>query len=64
MSDEKYSMVQECTDSYRAEEQPDGSLEVRIKVPKRFADLWIVKLSELQTTMDEIRAYEPEDAEA
>ncbi len=57
-------MVQECTDVYWPEEQSDGSLEVRIKIPRRFADLWLVKLSDLRATMDEIREYEPEDAKA
>ena len=51
-------MIQECTDSYGAEVQPGGNLEIHIKVPKRFADLWLVKLSELTTTNEEIREYE------
>ncbi len=52
-------MVQECTDSYKAEEQKDGKLKVSILVPKRFSDLWLVKLSELKTTIEEIKEYEP-----
>ena len=59
---EEYSMVQECTNSYKAEGLPDGSLEISIKVPKRFADLWLVKLSKLTTTNKEINEYEPPDS--
>jgi len=53
-----YSMIQECTDSYRVTERPDGGAEIRIEVSKRFADLWLVKLSELQTNDAEIAEYE------
>ena len=60
MDKEFYSMVQECTDVYQVTEKPDGSAEIYIKVPKRFRDLWIVKLSDLITDDDEIKEYEPE----
>lgn len=56
---ERYSMVEECADSYRFHEQPDGSAEIVIRVPARFRDLWLVKLSELTTTDAEIREHEP-----
>ncbi|PSQ81232.1 MAG: hypothetical protein BRD46_02550 [Bacteroidetes bacterium QS_8_68_15] len=62
MEEKAFSMVQECTDSYDARKQPDGSRDIRIKVPPRFADLWLVKLGELRATMEEIREYEPEGA--
>jgi hypothetical protein len=47
---EEFSMVQEAIDSYAARELPDGRLEIQIIVPRRFADLWLVKLSELRVT--------------
>lgn len=56
-----YSMVQECTDSYEARRQEDGTLKVQMLIPARFADLWLVKLSELTATDAEIEEYEPED---
>ncbi len=59
MNSEEISMVQECTSYYLAKRHPDGSVTVTIEVPKRFADLWIVKLSELRTSMNEILEYEP-----
>ena len=55
-----YRMVQECVDSYRVEENPDG-VDIFIKIPKRFADLWLTKLSELEATDDEIEEYRPRD---
>ena len=54
-------MVQECTDSYRAERQKDGSLLITMVIPKRFSYLWLRKLSDLRTTLKEIKEYEPED---
>jgi hypothetical protein len=52
-NDKTFSMVQEACTSYEASERPDGSLEIRIVVPKRFANLWLVKLSELRGTLEE-----------
>ena len=54
-------MVDECHDSYRVEQRPDGGVDIRIEVPPRFATLWLVRLSELTTTMREIEKYQPED---
>jgi len=51
-------MVQECTDSYDFSKRVDGSAEVRIVIPKRFADLWVAKLSDLRTSSKEIADYE------
>lgn len=56
---EQYSMVQECTDRYEAKRADRGDLDIVIKVPRRFADLWLVKLSALTTTDSEIEEYEP-----
>ena len=36
MINEKYSMVQECTDSYEVTDLSDGTAEIFIKVPKTF----------------------------
>lgn len=48
-----YSMVQECVDHYSVQEAPDGSVEIRIRAPARFAQLWMVKLSELRASDEE-----------
>jgi hypothetical protein len=53
---EPFSMVQEACDSYEARVLPDGRTEVRIVIPPRFADLWLVKLSDLRGTLAEVRA--------
>jgi hypothetical protein len=52
-------MVQECTTSYEARRQTDGSVEISISVPPQFADLWLVKLTQLETDDEEIRRYRP-----
>ena len=54
--DEPFSMVQEACDSYEARPLTDGRTEVRIVIPPRFVDLWLVKLSELQGTIAEVRS--------
>jgi len=58
-SGERYSMVQECTDRYQAQKSEAGDLQITIQVPRQFADLWLVKLSSLQTTDAEIAEYAP-----
>jgi hypothetical protein len=52
-------MVQECVDHYTARLQPDGSLEITIRVPRRFADLWVTRLADLRTTDAEVSEYAP-----
>lgn len=59
MNTRDYSMIQECVDAYTAHRQPDGSLEVNIRIPRRFADLWLTRLADLRATDDEIAAFEP-----
>ena len=54
----KYSMVQECTDSYTAVDTENRGVEIRIEVPERFRELWLSKLSSLQTTDEEIAEFE------
>ena len=56
--EETYSMVQECTDSYRVVEKGESGIEINIKIPKRFESLWMSKLSDLRTTMKEIEYFE------
>lgn len=62
MADEESPMVGECTDSYEAVRQADGSVLIQMSIPRRFADLWLVKLTGLTTTDAEIAAYEPDAA--
>lgn len=62
-NDGGYSMVQECTDSYQAHRLADGTLEVTLRIPARFATLWLERLSDLRTTDDEIAAHAPPAAE-
>ncbi len=57
MRSEEISMVQECVQLYRATEMPDGGIEILIHVPRRFKDLWLVRISQLRTNEQEIREY-------
>ncbi|MHB0959936.1 MAG: hypothetical protein ACYC0X_20640 [Pirellulaceae bacterium] len=62
MESKQISMVQECVDAYQVTERPDGGIEIAMRVPRRFKDLWLVRLSQLRTNEQEIRQYEDEDA--
>lgn len=55
----RYSMVQECVDRYEVRDLPDGGAEIYLRVSRRFKDLWIVTLSDLQVTDAKITEYEP-----
>jgi len=59
--EETYSMVEECTSSYRVTEKEENGVEINIKIPRRFSSLWISKLSDLRTTMKEIEYYETDE---
>ncbi|WP_166830873.1 hypothetical protein [Thalassoroseus pseudoceratinae] len=50
-------MVGECSSEYLVSEHSDGSITITIEVPKRFAELWLIKLTELKATHDEIAKY-------
>lgn len=62
MIDDPISMVQECVSTYAVNEKKDGSIEITIDIPKRFANLWICRLSNLRTSMEEIEAMEASDS--
>ena len=54
--DEPFSMLQEACDSFEASLLPDGRTELRIIIPPQFADLRMVKFSELRGTLSEVRS--------
>ena len=56
---ETISMVRECVDKYQVTNQPAGGIDIRISVPKRFADLWLLKLSALRASRSEIEDHGP-----
>jgi hypothetical protein len=56
-SQQEFSMVQEACDTYEVNPLPDGRTEIKIIVPPRFAELWLVKLSELRGTTDDAPAH-------
>jgi hypothetical protein len=56
MNDDAISMVQECVSRYIVHENEDGSITITIDVPRKFSDLWLIRLSEMRTTAKEIEA--------
>lgn len=59
--DVSFSMVQEAVDSYSAIDLPDGSLQISIVIPRRFANLWLAKLGDLRATPAEVQSYSDSD---
>jgi hypothetical protein len=55
---DQFSMVRECVSHYKATDLPDGGVEIVLEIPKRFRNLWQVKLSELMTNQVEIDQYD------
>jgi hypothetical protein len=62
MSDEFISLVQECTNKYYIKNLNDNETEICIKIPKRFKTLWLIKLSELKATEEEVEQYKDDDS--
>jgi len=50
-------MVQECVSSYSVIDNLDGSIKITIDIPKKYKDLWMIKLSELVATDQELADY-------
>jgi hypothetical protein len=57
MDEEKFSLVQECTNKYFVENLDEKEVEIHIRIPKKFRSLWLSKLSDLRTTEQEINEY-------
>jgi hypothetical protein len=60
MNDEIFSLVQECTNKYSVHDLNEKEVEIRIRIPKKFRDLWLIKLSDLRTTLKEVDKYKNE----
>lgn len=57
--EELFSMVQEATNSYKfIRDYNERESKVEILIPKRFSDIWQIKLSELQTSIKEMEENE------
>jgi hypothetical protein len=53
-------MVQDFSESYRAETRDDGGLSIHIEVAPRYVKLWLAKLSDLRASDEDIDRHEPE----
>jgi hypothetical protein len=58
MDKEQISLVQECTNKYFIEHINENELEIHIRIPMKFRNLWLTKISELNTTQEEIIYYQ------
>ncbi|WP_316355863.1 hypothetical protein [Candidatus Neptunichlamydia sp. REUL1] len=58
---EQYSMVQELTDHFLVEKPDNGKFKIHIEAPEKYRFLWMSKLSDLRTTMEEIKEMEKDE---
>ncbi len=57
MNEEIFSLVQECTNKYSVVDLNEAEAEIRIRIPKKFRTLWLIKISDLRTNEKEIEKY-------
>ena len=50
-------MVRECASHYEVTELDNGGIEIRILVTPSYKNLWLVRLSELSTSQNEIDEF-------
>ena len=60
MNEEIFNLIEECTNKFFVEELNKTEVEIHIQIPKKFRSLWLKKLSDLSTTMQEIDEYKDE----
>ena len=56
-----YDVVGELTESYRVFDLADGGVLVLISVPREFRDIFLMKMTELTVTKEELEAFHTED---
>lgn len=54
MKDEKYSLIQEFTNSYSIDDLNENEVQITIRIPKKYRSIWMSKLSDLETSLQEI----------
>ncbi|CCB89737.1 hypothetical protein [Simkania negevensis] len=57
---EKFKMVDECINYYKVGQIQGTEFEIIIKAPTKFRKIWLVKLNELTTCLEEIEDLEEE----
>ena len=54
---EEFRMLSECSESYTVIEDDEGRTTILITIPEHLRDLWLMKLTNLTVTDDEIAQY-------
>lgn len=60
MPEEVFPLIEEMVERYEATRSSDGSVEISMKVSREFADLVLLKLSELRVTASEVEEHRAE----
>ena len=58
---EPFNMLEEGTDSYETKDVDSNTFEIKITVPAKFKNIWLVKLDELETSLEEVEYWNAED---
>lgn len=54
---EKFSLLQEGVNSYSSHELDEDEYEIKIVVPKKFYNVWRVKLTDLESSLEEVEYW-------
>jgi len=49
-----FNMLEEGTNSYETKNIDSKNFEIKINVPMKFKNIWLVKLNDLKTTLNEV----------
>jgi hypothetical protein len=58
---ELFNMLEEGADSYETKDVDPNTFEIKITVPAKFKNIWLVKLDELETSLEEVEYWNTED---
>ena len=58
---EKFNLLEEGVNSYGSHELDKDQCEIKIVVPKKFYNIWRVKLNDLESSLEEVEYWNEED---
>jgi len=58
---EKFNMLEEAVDSYHNKKVDEDHFEIKIVGPMKFRNIWLVKLDNLESSLEEVEYWNEED---
>ncbi len=56
-----FNMLEEGVNSYETKNVDSNTFEIKITVPMKFKNIWLVKLDGLETSLDEVDYWNEEN---